>query len=231
MRRIGHSIVRAGGDLAELAPRLQETTWDMVELDVMEHHGELIVAHDPRDLSHPRPLRFADAMEALAALLGPGVGIDVDVKAVGYEGAVIDTLRELGLIQRTLVSTMEATSLRALRAAAPELRLGLSIPRVRRDYLAHPATRVGAYAILVYLRRVLPRQVARALRSGLADDIMAHWGVVTPQLVAATRAAGADLYVWTVDDAQRLAALHRLGVTGVITNDATVFHRAGLATT
>jgi glycerophosphoryl diester phosphodiesterase len=145
--------------------------------------------------------------------------------------AVVDTLRSLGVLERTLVSTMETSSLRALRAAAPELRLGISVPRARRDYLAHPATRLGAYAMLVYLRRALPHQVARALGSGLADDVMAHWGVVTPALVSATRAAGADLYVWTVDDAERLVALDRLGVTGVITNDASLFRRAGLATT
>lgn len=230
MRRVGHSIVGAGGDLSELPARLRLGNWDMVELDVMLHEGELVVAHDPGDLSHPRPLRFADALGALADLLPPSVGIDVDVKTTGYELAVVDTLRELGLIDRSLISTMEAGSLRVIRAAAPELRLGLSVPRVRRDYLAHPATRVGAYAILAYLRRALPRQARRALADGVADDIMAHWGVVTPALVAVTRAAGADLYVWTVDDADRVADLERLGVTGVITNDWAVFRSPGPAT-
>ena len=230
MRRVGHSIVRAGGDLSELPGRLSEGSWDMVELDVMAHEGELVVAHDPRDLTHPQPLRFADALRALSGLLPDGVGIDVDIKTTGYEIPVVDTLRELDLMGRTLISTMETASLRVVRAAAPELRLGLSIPRARRDYLAHPATRLGAYAMLAYLRRALPRQVSRVLASGVADDIMAHWGVVTPALVAATRAAGADLYVWTVDDADRVAHLERLGVTAVITNDWTVFRRPGPAT-
>jgi hypothetical protein len=37
--------------------------------------------------------------------------------------------------------------------------------------------------------------------------------------------------VWTVDDPGRLATLDRLGVTAVITNDGTVFERAGLSAT
>jgi glycerophosphoryl diester phosphodiesterase len=126
---------------------------------------------------------------------------------------------------------MEISTLRVLRAAAPELRLGLSVPRARRDYLSHPLTRPAAYAMLAYLRRVMPRRAARALSSGLADAIMAHWGVVTPALVRAVRDAGGDLYVWTVDDAERLRALHALGVSAVITNDGELFARAGLAPT
>jgi glycerophosphoryl diester phosphodiesterase len=141
---------------------------------------------------------------------------------------VLATLRELDLVQRTLVSTMEASSLRILRAAAPELRLGLSVPKARRDYLSHPLTRPGAYVMLAYLRRALPRQVAQALRSGLADAIMAHWGVVTPALVEAVRDAHGELYVWTVDDAERLLSLNALGVSAVITNDRDLFARAGL---
>jgi glycerophosphoryl diester phosphodiesterase len=85
--------------------------------------------------------------------------------------------------------------------------------------------------MLAYLRRVLPRRAATTLRSGTADAIMAHWGVVTPALVQAVRGAGGELYVWTVDDAERLRSLHALGVSAVITNDRDLFARAGLVAT
>ena len=52
---------------------------------------------------------------------------------------------------------------------------------------------------------------------------MSHWRLVTPRLVRMLRAAGADLYVWTVDDAARIRRLEALGVTGVITNDPRLF--------
>jgi glycerophosphoryl diester phosphodiesterase len=227
-RRVGHSIITAGGDLAELPDRLAGATWDMVELDVLADGAELVVAHDPRDLDHLRPIRFADALLALREALAPDVEFDVDIKGTGYELAVLETLRSLDLVGRTLVSTMEASSLRVLRAAQPSLRLGLSVPKARRDYLSHPLTRPAAYLMLAYLRRALPHQVAEALSSGLADAIMAHWGVVTPALMRTVTAGGGDLYVWTVDDPERARALGALGVAGVITNDGTVFERADL---
>ncbi len=230
-RRVGHSIIKAGGDLDQLAARLEGATWDMVELDVLARGDELLVAHSPGDLEHPRPVRFAAALAALRDLLPESVELNVDVKGTGYERSVLDTLRSLNLVGRTLISTMEPASLRVLRAEAPELRLGLSMPKARRDYLSNPLTRPAAYLMLAYLRRVLPRQAARAVAGGLADAIMAHWGVVTPALVRAVRGAGGDLYVWTVDDAQRLLSLHALGVSAVITNDRELFARAGLQAT
>ena len=225
-RRVGHRIVGPGDSLEDLAERVGAAGWDMVELDVLEHAGRLLVAHDPGELTHPRPILFADALRALRDALPGHVELDVDIKAVGYEAAVLAELRRCDLVSRTLVSTMEAPSLRALRAQAPELRLGLSVPRARRNYLAHPLTRPGAYAMLAYLRRVLPGQVESALASGLADAIMAHWGVVTAGLVDAVRRQGGELYVWTVDDHRRLPGLRALGATAVITNDAGVFERA-----
>jgi glycerophosphoryl diester phosphodiesterase len=227
IRRVGHSIVTAGASLEELEQQLSGASWDMVELDVLRHGDALVVAHDPTDLTHPEQIPFGEALSRLRTLLPETVELDVDIKTTGYELEVLETLRSLDLVGRTLVSTMEAASLRILRTAAPELRLGLSVPKVKRNYLAHPLTRPGAQLMLAYLRRALPRQATRVLRTGEADAIMAHWAVVTPRLVAAVRAENAELYVWTVDDPARLRALDEMGVTGVITNDRELFRRAG----
>jgi len=47
--------------------------------------------------------------------------------------------------------------------------------------------------------------------------------LVTPRLVRSVRAAGGELYAWTVDDLPRLRAMETLGVTGVISNDPRLF--------
>jgi glycerophosphoryl diester phosphodiesterase len=229
--RVGHSVVKAGSRLDDLAEQLTGATWDMVELDVLAVGDDLVVAHDPSELDGRNQIRFVDALRVLKELLPETVELDVDVKATGYETAVADSLRTLALNERTLVSTMELESLAALRTVAPELRLGWSVPKARRNYLQHPLTRPGAYAMLAYLRRTLPRTVSTQLRTGIADAVMAHWGVVTPALWAAISDQGKELYVWTVDDPDRLVTLERIGVTGVITNDRDLFERAGFSST
>ena len=67
---------------------------------------------------------------------------------------------------------------------------------------------------------------ARALRDGRVDALMCHWAFVTRRLADAVRGAGGELYVWTVDDAARIAAIERLGVAGIITNDPRLFDQA-----
>ena len=52
---------------------------------------------------------------------------------------------------------------------------------------------------------------------------MAHWRFATPSLVRAVRAAGGELYVWTVDELTRILELEALGVTGVVSNDPRLF--------
>ncbi|MGH2856062.1 MAG: glycerophosphodiester phosphodiesterase [Solirubrobacteraceae bacterium] len=190
---------------------------------MLAHEGRLLIAHDRDDLRHGRPLAFVDALAALHELLPPHAGLVVDLKAGGYEREVVGVLSELELTERTLVSTMLPGSLSALRALAPSLRRGLSVPRASRNYLAHPLTRPAAHLMLAGMRRALPRRAAAAVGSGLAHAIMAHWAVVTPALVAAVSGAGGELYAWTVDDARRARALQALGVTGVISNQADLF--------
>jgi glycerophosphoryl diester phosphodiesterase len=145
------------------------------------------------------------------------------MKLPGYELRVVDALRDAGLTGRTLLSGMYPSSLARVRAAEPTLRLGWSVPRVRRDYTSHMLTAIPALAMLIGYRVLLPRRARKALRRGIVDAIMAHWRVVTPALVRAVAREGGELYVWTVDDAAHIAKLTALGVSGIITNDPRLF--------
>ncbi|MEA2298952.1 MAG: glycerophosphoryl diester phosphodiesterase [Solirubrobacteraceae bacterium] len=198
---------------------------EMIEFDVLsakvDGSGELLVAHDYTGVAGAPTL--GQALGHLQTEPFGDVLFDVDLKLPGYELRTVEALREAGLLERALISSMYASSLALIRAADPVVRLGLSVPRVRRDYTADPRTRLLAVGLGLAYRAALPRWAARAIAAGRFDAIMSHWRLVSPALVAAIAAAGGELYVWTVDDAPEIGRLRRLGVTGVITNDPRLF--------
>ena len=230
-RRVGHkgaAHIEPGNTLASFDAALRHGV-DMIELDVLSEHrdgsGRLLVAHDYEDAASRRPPSFEEALEHLC---GPGfaaVDLDVDVKLPGYELRVLDALREHGLIERTLISGMFPEGLALIRRAEPSLRLGWSVPRVRRDYTTDMLTAIPALAVLTGYRAMLPRRARTALQEGRFDAIMAHWRVVTGALVRAVREGGGELYVWTVDDRRMIERLTAMGVDGIITNDPRLFSR------
>jgi glycerophosphoryl diester phosphodiesterase len=55
------------------------------------------------------------------------------------------------------------------------------------------------------------------------DAVMVHFRLMSPRLLRAVRAAGGEVYVWTVDDAATMRRLVALGVDGIITNDPRLF--------
>jgi glycerophosphoryl diester phosphodiesterase len=237
LRRVGHKgadLIAPGNTAASFDAALAAGV-DMIEFDVLSERddgsGELLVVHDYEHVngtgSPPPTLR-----EALAHLALPqfaAVELDVDLKLPGYELRALAALEEFGLLERSLISSMYLTSLAILRGARPQQRLGWSVPRVRRDYTTDLLTRVPALAMATGYRILFPRVARAVLRERRCDAIMAHWRIVTPALVRAVAGAGGELYIWTVDDPQRIAALEQLGVTGVITNDPRLFALAAEA--
>jgi glycerophosphoryl diester phosphodiesterase len=228
-RRVGHkgaANIAPGNTLASFDAALRYGV-DMIELDVLSEHadgsGRLMVAHDFHDIAARTPLSFEQALEHLAGDAFAGVELDVDVKLPGYELGVLEQLRSFGLIPRTLISGMFPDSLARIRAAEPALRIGWSVPRVRRDYTTDLLTAIPALAILTGYRATLPRRAQAALKDGRFDAIMAHWRVVSKALVRAVADGGGELYVWTVDDAHMIAKLTDMGVDGIITNDPRLF--------
>jgi glycerophosphoryl diester phosphodiesterase len=230
MRRIGHKgadLIAPGNTPASFDAALAADV-DMIEFDVLPEDmrdpsaGPLRLAHD-----YAHPLDEAPTLEEglahLAAQPFSAVELDVDLKLPGYEARVVDALRRFGLVERALISTQYMRSLVVLRELEPRLRLGWSVPRVRRDYTQSWLYRLPAYSALLYMRRKLPGAARAHLEAGRCDAVMAHWRLVTPALLQAVRDTGGELYVWTVDDAGRIRELEALGVTGVISNDPRLF--------
>jgi glycerophosphoryl diester phosphodiesterase len=229
MRRVGHKGADhiAPGNTAASFDAALAAGVDMIEFDVLSERsdgtGRLILAHDYRAAARTTPPTLEEGLAHLAAESFTGVELDLDLKLPGYELRALEALREFGLVERTIVSSQYRESLAALRAAEPSLRLGWSVPKVKRDYTTSPFTALPALFALQVYRLVMPGRARAALRTGACNAIMAHWRVVTPGLVGAVAEAGGELYVWTVDDAAQIARFEALGVTGVISNDPRLF--------
>jgi len=225
LRRVGHK----GADL--IAPGNTRSSFDaalaagvdMIEFDVLPQGEQLVVAHDPEDARGRTPLTLE---EGLAHLAGEGfaeIELDVDLKLPGYELRVLEALRSFGLLKRAMISSQYRSSLRLIRATEPGVRLGWSVPKLRRDPFRSRATAVPAFIGMLALRALLPARGAAEVRRRRCDALMVHWRLVTPRLVRRVRQAGGEVYVWTVDELPRLRELKRLGVTGVISNDPRLF--------
>jgi glycerophosphoryl diester phosphodiesterase len=225
LRRVGHKgadLIAPGNTVSSFDAALAAGV-DMIEFDVLSEGDRLVLAHDHEDAAGRAPHTLEEGLAHLASERFAGVELDVDLKLPGYELRVLEALRSFGLLERTMISSQYRSSLRLIRQAAPDVCLGWSVPRLRRDPFRSRATALPAVAALIILRALLPVRAAVALRRRRCDALMVHWRLVTPRLVRRVAAAGGEIYVWTVDELPRLRALEALGVTGVITNDPRLF--------
>jgi glycerophosphoryl diester phosphodiesterase len=227
LRRVGHKgadLIAPGNTHASFDAAL-EAGVDMIEFDVLIEEGgdRLLLAHDWHDAAERTPHTLEEGLDYLALPAFDGVELDVDLKLPGYELRVVAALRERGLVSRTLVSSQYRSSLALIRREEPGLRLGWSVPKLRRDPFRSRPMVPAVLAAMYVFRAALPARAAAAIRSGACDALMAHWRLVTPRLVRAVERAGGELYVWTVDELPMIRALESLGVTGVITNDPRLF--------
>jgi glycerophosphoryl diester phosphodiesterase len=232
LKRIGHKgadLIAPGNTLESFDAALAAGV-DMVEFDVLPEHpdgaGRLVLAHDFTAAARRTAVTLEEGLAHFCQDAWAGVELNVDMKLGGYERRVVTALREHGLAGRAIISTMEEDSLAVVRVAGPEIRLGWSVPKIRRNPLTSRWTRVPAMVLAQYARRALPGRATTAMRDGRIDALMCHWALVSGRLVEAIDQAGGELYVWTVDDAERIARLERLGVTGIITNDPRLFGTA-----
>ncbi len=229
LRRVGHKgadLIAPGNTLASFDAAL-EAGVDMIEFDVLpeDQHAlattPLLLAHD---YGHPldQAMTLEQGLDHLASETFGTTELDVDLKLPGYEPRVVLALQERGLVERTIVSSQFMGSLGRIRALEPGLRLGWSVPRVRRDYAGWYWKPLVLLALASYRAR-LPRTAAGHIAEGRIDAVMAYDPLVTPALLRAVHGAGGDLYAWTIDDVARIRRLEAMGVDAVITNDPRLF--------
>jgi glycerophosphoryl diester phosphodiesterase len=176
---------------------------DGVELDTRRAgRGELVVYHDPELAGTPIRRLVEPPLPGLATALDASAGglVNVELKTdgdapSGVAAALCGLLLRRGGRDRVLASSFDPVALRTVRALRPNIPTALVIG-IESDIGA--ALREAAIA----------RHHALHPSAELVDRL----------LVGHARSLGLALHVWTVNDADEVARLARLGVDGVITD-------------
>jgi glycerophosphoryl diester phosphodiesterase len=186
---------------------------DMCELDVqLSRDGAVVVIHDDtvdrttngrgavagltleqlKGLDAGGGERIPTLDEVFAATAGR-CGINVELKIAGLEAQVAAIMRKWNAVETAMVSSFEWGALEAIRALAPEIRLGV-LAEKKPDRMLEAAARMHAYA-------VNPR-----------------FDLATREFCAAAHAGGFKVFVWTVDAPEAMRLLIAAGVDGIMTN-------------
>lgn len=226
-KRIGHKgadLIEPGNTPASFDVALKHGV-DMIELDVLpeRHGGRLVMAHDYRDTESRDVFSFEEGIRHLSLDRFQATDLVVDLKLPGYELRALEVLDSYGLADRSIVSSQYPVSLARIRSQRPEVKIGWSVPRAKRDFTKSLVYKLPAVAALAFMRLAFPDRAARAIELKRCDAIMAHWRLASRRLADAVQGAGGELYVWTVDDVELIGEMGRLGVDGVITNDPRLF--------
>ena len=130
----------------------------------LEQRAPLVVAHDWHDAERRTPLELTEALDAFLEPPLDGVEIDLDIKLPGREEEMVEALRERGLIERAMVSTMESTASAASSSSSPSC---AAAGPIRKDQgLDLEALGEGAdAAALAVMRQRFPASPPRSCRS------------------------------------------------------------------
>jgi glycerophosphoryl diester phosphodiesterase len=191
---------------------------DAVELDVRRTaDGRLVAWHDERlpsgepvaavTAAHARETvpHLALVREVAEACEESGVTLQIDLKEVGGEVESVAEVERVVGADRLFVTTLEDVSVRTLKRARPDVRVGLSLG----------AARPGDTWLRQGLEIVPWRRVARCG----PDLLSVQHRLASHGLFLQARALGFPVFVWTVDDPARMDRLMRWrGLAGLISN-------------
>ncbi|MFN8160644.1 MAG: glycerophosphodiester phosphodiesterase [Solirubrobacterales bacterium] len=238
MRLVGHKgadLIRPGNTVESFVAGV-EAGAGMIELDVLwtpeghprlapDRRSPLQVAHDWRDAERRRALTLAEALDAFTRPPLDRVEIDLDVKLPGREEELVATVRERGLLERSMVSTMEIATLRRVGELEPGLRRGWTYPKVTRDWASKRWAAPAVAGAMVVMRRRAPSIARSELPRMGVQAMWVYHRLVSRRLAETASAAGVELIAWTVDDAPTMRRLADLGVAGICSNDPRLFEQ------
>jgi glycerophosphoryl diester phosphodiesterase len=117
--------------------------------------------------------------------------------------ALLDVIERAGMRRRVLVASEDHGPIHEVRALAPALPTGFPYPEIL-GFMATLAPGADPYQPRGDALQVPPEYQS--------------WRLVTAQSVAVAHRIGAELHVWTINDAAEMSAMLALGVDGIITD-------------
>jgi glycerophosphoryl diester phosphodiesterase len=175
---------------------------DMVEIDVRRTRDGVLVCRHDESVAGVGAIADVDYASLTAAggqpliraeeLLEKAAGRAVchlDVKACGYELALVDLAADILGPGGFVVTSTEAASVELIRSARPTATSVLTIGRSMKN--------AGAAAVVKNrLQEVFP---FGAIRACGANGVAVHWGLVTAPLLSFARRHDLFVMVWTVN--------------------------------
>ena len=182
---------------------------DGFEFDVRRTaDGEAVICHDPdwRDHSTPRgrgrgisissarrsELSGVPSLSEVLSRYRASAFLDVELKVTGLADPLISALQSSSRGPGLVVTSFLDAALYEVNRADSSLRLGLICE-------THAQLEVWRELPVLY--------------------VMAHHGLVTRELVATLTAAGKQVMVWTVNQAEAMRRFADLGVAGIISDE------------
>lgn len=210
-QRIGHGGASALAPANTLASfdAAREIGVDMVEFDVRGWQGDLVLAHTVLHARRGGTVRLSEALRHLAGKGFDGIDLNVDIKHPGCEPAVLEGLRQAGLLDRALISSQMSAVLDRFASLEPRARVGISIG----GRLARISRRRGDWRA----------QVLVGLASRRWGAVMAQHRLVDRLLLEEVADRSGLLYAWTVNERPAIERLRAVGVHGIVTADPRLF--------
>ena len=215
---------------------------DVVEFDVRPCRDGLVLLHDDSLEKFHKPngyasqstvaeLRALDPIpdqpiatlaEALDLLKGRCL-INIDLKAEGYETAVLEMVGARGLPGDVIYSSLIPSSLRRIRQEVPHAMLGLSYPEDRGGSSSKPFLQPVVSSVIAVMRFSLPFRILSMMANAQANAVMLYHRIVSRPVIRTVQRAGGKVFTWTVDDPLRMRELRAQGVNGITTNYPDLF--------
>jgi glycerophosphoryl diester phosphodiesterase len=230
----GHVKVVAHRGASHLAPENTlasvKLAWrlgaDAVEVDVhLTQDGRIVAIHDPTtdrtagthleiaatDSSHLRRLdvgrykhpRFTGEripyLEEVLQTVPPGRQLFVEIKC-GPQilPPLVETITGSGKRSQIVIIGFDLGTMKAAKKLMPDV----------------PAYWLCDKRLLVSYGR----SIARKAKAGGVDGLNVHWSGITQRFIRNVKAAGLQLYIWTVDDPAQAIRLRTMGADGITTN-------------